>query len=220
MQPEFWHSRWETQQIGFHQTTVNPRLEAFWHTLALDAGSRTFVPLCGKSRDMLWLLEQGHRVLGVELSPLAVEAFFAENRLNPNHSQYQEFTRWEQDEICILCGNFFALTPQDLADVGAVYDRAALIALPPDLRIQYAQHMTRLLPIGTKVLLTTIEYPQEQLNGPPFSVDTQEVHRLYGKHFSIECLHHQDVLAESPRFLQNGVTALSEVTYRMVRRGG
>lgn len=218
MQPEFWHSRWETQQIGFHQATINPRLQAFWHTLALPAGSRAFVPLCGKSRDMLWLLEQGHRVLGVELSPIAVEAFFTENNLNPNRSQHREFARWEQDEVCILCGDFFALTPQDLADVVAVYDRAALIALPPDLRIQYAQHMTRLLRVGTKVLLTTIEYPQALVSGPPFSVEAQEVYRLYEANFSIECLQRQDVLAGNPRFLQNGITTVSEVTYRLERR--
>jgi len=114
MQAQFWHDRWEQNQIGFHQQDFNPHLQAFWDRLELPAGGTVFVPLCGKSRDLLWLRAQGFPVLGIELSPVAVRDFFAENRLEPQVTPQGKFERWEADGLVILQGDFFELTAADL----------------------------------------------------------------------------------------------------------
>ena len=125
MKKDFWLERWERKEIGFHQDEVNPYLREFWSQAGLARDRPVFVPLCGKSRDMLWLCEQGHTVLGVELSPIAVEAFFKENGLTPQRSSDGRFDRYEADSICILCGDFFDLNQTDMAQVGAVAQRQA-----------------------------------------------------------------------------------------------
>jgi len=122
----------ERQEIGFHQDEVNPYLREYWQELHAARDGTVFVPLCGKSRDMLWLREQGHPVLGVELSAIAVQAFFGENGLIPDHAARGKFYSGEADNIRILCGDFFDLCKDDMANVSAVYDRASLVALPPE----------------------------------------------------------------------------------------
>jgi thiopurine S-methyltransferase len=166
---------------------------------------------------MLWLLEQGHRVLGVEISPLAVAAFFQENRLEATVTQKGAFTSWAFAEIEILCGDFFELRAQDLAGVGAVYDRASLIALPPPMRQRYASHLAGLLAPATRCLLVTLEYPQAEMPGPPFSVEESEVRELYGRDFNLCLLREKDVLAEEPRFQARGIRRLHERAYRLDR---
>ena len=124
MEPGFWHERWERAEIGFHKQDINVHLQQFWHRLELRAGQRVFVPLCGKSLDLLWLAGEGHPVTGVELSPVAVEAFFHENELQPRRWREGAFEVWETDEIRILLGDFFALERRHVADCAGVYDRA------------------------------------------------------------------------------------------------
>jgi thiopurine S-methyltransferase len=149
MQPEFWHKRWERGEIGWHQGEINAHLRELWPALSLPRGSRILVPLCGKSLDLLWLASQGHRVLGVEISQVAVEAFFSENGLTPSIAAVPAGTSYRVDEIEILCGDFFALEPEQLGEIGAVYDRAALIAFPPEVRAAYSGRLDRLLPSAT-----------------------------------------------------------------------
>ena len=218
MQPSFWHERWERAEIGFHKQEINTHLAQFWNTLQLAPGQRVFVPLCGKSLDLLWLAGEGYPVTGVELSEIAVAAFFAENNLQVQRSSQGAFTVWEQDEIRILCGDFFALTPAQLADCTAVYDRGALIALPPAMRQRYAQHLDTLLAAGTRILLVTLEYEQSQNAGPPFAVDEAEVHSLYGASYAIEMLHVRDALSAESRWRQRGITWLYERVYRLTHR--
>ncbi len=146
MQADFWHERWEQNQIGFHQPEINSHLQAFWGRMSVPAASQIFVPLCGKSRDMLWLRSQGFMVTGVELSAIAVRDFFAENGLEPSVTQQGAFERWECDGLVILQGDFFHLTAKDVADCAGVFDRASLIALPLEMRVQYAQHFMAILP--------------------------------------------------------------------------
>ena len=140
----YWLERWERNETGFHQTGINPYLLEFWHGLQLNRDSTVFVPLCGKSHDILWLRQQGHAVRGVELSATAAQAFFSENDLTPQSHAHSGFMRWEANDIAILCGDFFDLDTQDMRNVSAVYDRAALVALPPDLRKRYVDHLYRL----------------------------------------------------------------------------
>jgi len=128
MEKDFWLERWEREEIGFHQNEINPYLRQHWQELHLANGSEVFVPLCGKSRDMQWLREQGFSVLGVELSAVAVQAFFKENNYAPHHVASERFECYDADGIRILCGDFFDLDAGDLAQAGAVYDRASLVA--------------------------------------------------------------------------------------------
>ncbi len=218
MEPSFWHARWQSNEIGFHQVEINAHLQNYWPTLHVEAGGCVFVPLCGKSRDLLCLAGQGQRVLGVEISPIAVQDFMRENRLAPVSSQQSPFIEHRSDEITLLEGNFFALNPAQLAGITAVYDRASLIALPPPMRARYARHMALLLRSGVPVLLVTLDYPQPEMDGPPFAVSAAELASLFDEHFQIEALGGQDILAENPRFQARGLSRLSEQVYRLVRR--
>jgi thiopurine S-methyltransferase len=217
MDAQFWHERWEARQIGFHQDNIHVYLENFWPHLNIAPGTQVFVPLCGKSLDMLWLLEQELRVFGVELSPIAVAAFFSENGLTARQGQIKDFSCWEFGEVTLWCGDFFDLRPEQVAESGAVYDRASLIALPPAMRQRYAAHLADLLCPGTPILLVTLEYNQAQMHGPPFSVSAAEVAHLFGADFSIETLAGKDILAEESHFQSKGLTALHECAYKLIR---
>jgi thiopurine S-methyltransferase len=218
MEPEFWHQRWASNQIGFHEDQVNAYLARHYAHLGLAPGETVFVPLCGKSVDLRWLAHQGAHVVGVELSPIAVESFFAEQGLTPQTSKEGAFAVWESGPIRLLCGDYFALAPADLAGAHIVYDRAALIALPPERRAEYVAHLDRLLPGARRTLLITLEYPQEQMQGPPFSVAEREVHSLFAG-ARIERLGGQDVLADNPRFRDKGLTRLLECAYLIKQDG-
>jgi thiopurine S-methyltransferase len=218
MQPEFWHKRWASNQIGFHLPEVNPYLQRFWPQLGLEDGARVLVPLCGKSLDLLWLAREGHEVLGVELSEKAIEDFFNEHQLDPDVSEQGPFKVYRAGSIELWCGDFFELTAGDVADCSALYDRAALIALPPKMREQYASHLNRILPKESQGLLITLDYDQAQMDGPPFAVLDDEVRRLFGGSWALKILEDQDVLSASGKFLEAGVTRLEERVYRVSSR--
>ena len=217
MEPKFWQERWARNQLGFHLPEVNPYLERHWPSLALAEGAKVLVPLCGKSLDLMWLATQGHRVLGVELSEQAVEAFFSEQSLTPRITQRGVFTVYQADLIEVWCGDFFALDAEVLADCTAVYDRAALIALPPLMRSQYTEQLNNMLRPGCQGLLITLDYDQAQKAGPPFAVTDEEVKVLLGAHWSLQVIEKQDILGESWKFVQDGVTGLDERVYRVAR---
>ena len=218
MKKDFWLERWNRGEIGFHQDEINPYLCQHWQELYLAPNSQVFVPLCGKSRDMLWLREKGHRILGVELSEVAVRAFFKENGYSPHRVTGDRFDSCEANGICILCGDFFDINKEDLADVGAVYDRASLIALPPDMRARYARHLAGILPPATHILLVTLEYPQVEMQGPPFSVTNSEVKKLYRDYADVRLIEQQDVLAKNLRFLERGLSRLQESLFLLTTR--
>ena len=215
MKSHFWHERWQQNQIGFHQDEINPYLKSFWANPGLTPGSQIFVPLCGKSLDMLWLRQQGYQVLGIEISPTAVAAFFEENGIKPEVEDIHPFQRWSGDDIEILCGDFFALTARELEAVGAVYDRASLIALPPAMRRQYAEHLYQILPSPVEILLVTLEYPQQQMDGPPFSVSQDELNELYHDQYAISLLASSDIIGQEPHFKSKGLSHLMENVYRL-----
>ncbi|MEW6647593.1 MAG: thiopurine S-methyltransferase [Pseudomonadota bacterium] len=215
MKAEFWLERWQRNEIGFHQEEINAHLQDYWGSLQLPAGAEVFVPLCGKSRDMLWLRAQGYRVLGVELSPLAVEDFFLENELKPQVRSHGAFDSWSCDGVTLLCGDFFELEPADLKGIAAVYDRASLVALPPEMRTEYARHLHKVLPARVPMLLVTMDYAQAEMDGPPFSVSAAEVQRLYAGHYDIARLYTHDVLSENARFRERGLTRLDEVVFHL-----
>lgn len=218
MEPGFWHERWERAEIGFHQQDINVHLQRFWKQLELQSGQRVFVPLCGKSLDLLWLAGEGHPVTGVEISPVAVEAFFREHDLRPRRQREGALEIWEADEIRILLGDFFALEPRHLADCAGVYDRASLIALPPAMRERYARHLDTILPPGMRMLLVTMEYDQSVSPGPPFAVGEAEVRALYESAHEVELLYIRDALSGESRWRDRGLTWLWEKAYRLTRR--
>jgi thiopurine S-methyltransferase len=215
MESEFWLERWRLAETGFHQPVANRDLQRHWPALALAPGTTVFVPLCGKSLDLLWLRAQGHRVIGIELAEQAVRDFHRENALTPAIATRAGLPCWETDGLSIYCADFFALHPVHLATTGAVYDRAALIALPPELRRRYARHLQSLLPAGAQILQLTMDYPQEQMQGPPFSVGEAELRDLYGARFQIRLLGSNDTLLDEPRFRQRGLRSLQECSYRL-----
>ncbi|HQT26482.1 MAG TPA: thiopurine S-methyltransferase [Burkholderiales bacterium] len=216
MKNEFWIERWQRNEIGFHQEEFNPYLRKYWQYAR--PGCEVFVPLCGKSRDMLWLKDKGHPVLGVELSDIAARSFFEENGLTPEQKRLGNFECFEADRIRILCGDFFDLSSEHLGKTGAVYDRAALVALPREMRKSYVDHLADILLPSTEMLLLTFDYPDHEMQGPPFPVSKEEVRELYGSRFEVELLGEMDTLAENPRFLKRGLTRLSENIFRIVAK--
>lgn len=218
MHNEFWQDRWTRDEIGFHQQSVNQYLADHWSAFSKNQSESVFVPLCGKSRDILWINQKGHPVLGVELSPIACKDFFEEAELTAQVHQSSPFSHYIHDDIEILCGDFFALTPAQLSQIKIVYDRAALIALPTDMRAKYADHLTHLLKPGVQMLLVCMEYPQEEMQGPPFSVEEDEVSRLYGSHFDIEKIHSDELGSDNPFSKRKGLSNAREVIYKLRKR--
>ncbi len=197
MHSSYWHQRWQEQRIGFHLDTINPYLSKYWPKLGVPKNSRVFVPLCGKSLDLCYFPQQGLKVLGNELSTLAVQDFYTEQQLNASKTIISDensasgqtpMTLWQSEDIDIICGDFFALKKEQLSDIKAVYDRAALVALGSERRKNYVQKMLEILPEKISMLLITLDYNEAEKQGPPFSVTQNEVFSLYEAYFSIELL--------------------------------
>jgi thiopurine S-methyltransferase len=192
MDPNFWHKRWEKNEIGFHQSAVNVLLSDHFSGLSLPQTSRVFVPLCGKTRDIAWLLSQGHRVVGVELSKLAVEELFVDLGVAPKISVQGELLRYSAPALEIFVGDIFELSGDLLGRVDAIYDRAALVAFPTEMRGRYGAHVAAITQLAPQFLIC-FEYDQAVMNGPPFSIDRQKVHDVYGAHYQIEPITNRDV---------------------------
>ena len=210
MDRAFWLERWKNRRLGWHLEEVNPHLLDFWDAMALPEGGRVLVPLCGKSLDMKWLAEQGHSVIGVEVSEQAAREFFDEHGLTPERTEEAGWPCLQAGGVAILCGDFFELTPERLGPVDAVFDRASLIALPPAMRARYGAQLTTLLPHRPPMLLVLLAYPQAEMDGPPFAVEEAEVQALYEPDYTVTSLRDWDVLAESPGFREQGLSRLRE----------
>ncbi len=208
-----WLQRWEEHNIGWHHVEFNPHLLNHWHALRLPQGSLVLAPLCGKSRDMVWLAGQGYRIRGIELSPLAVESFFDEHDLQPEVTQVAGFERWQAGPYELYCGDIFDLPQLDNSDIDAVYDRASLIALNPLQRNHYAEMLCDLLPKRSRMLLVAMDYPQEEMPGPPYSVREAEIKSLFEPKFQVQLLHTLGLLKDSERYGDKEVKRLLEQVY-------
>lgn len=184
-----WKQSWRANQIDFHLPHVHPLLIQCWPALGLEPAARVFVPLCGKSLDLMWLHAQGHDIAGVELSPVAVHAFFQESGLQPRRIQQGGLTRWSLERLAIYCGDFFRLRAADLLGVRAVYDRASLTALPDSLRARYVAHLAAILPAGCEVLLLTVEDLEAGESQAEAGGVSGEIAALYRQRFDIALLH-------------------------------
>lgn len=193
-----WLQCWRDQRIDSNQLTVNPLLTRFWPNLQLAPGSRVFVPLCGASLDLIWFAEQGYDVIGVELSPIAIASFFTALQCQPIPQQVGQFSVWEHGRLKILCGDFFALSPTDLGTIDLVYDRAALTALPEEIRPQYVAHLTAILDTRTQILLLTIEDAEVTDTAEQVYGIADEIKALYAETYSIELLHVESLFENNP----------------------
>lgn len=209
MQPDYWLERWKEGRIGFHRADANPRLVEH-HERVLGPTIRVLVPLCGKSADLEWLAVQGHEVVGIELSEVAAQAFFSERNIESERAEQGPFVAYTHGAITILVGDFFAATPEITGYCDGVYDRAALIALPTELRARYVAHLPSLLAPKARLLLVTLDYDAE--GGPPFRVPPSEVDVLY-RAAKITPLDSVDARAETPGPIARGATFVNENTY-------
>jgi thiopurine S-methyltransferase len=201
MQPEFWKARWSEGKIGFHEGAPNAFLAR--HAARIADRRRVLVPLCGKSEDLAYLAAHGHEVIGIELVEDAASAFFTEHAATPAITRRGPLAIYTAGAITILAGDLFTVTEADVGAIDAIYDRAALIALPPELRRRYIDHLRTLVPALTRTLLVTLEYPQDRFEGPPFSVLEAEVRALYD---SVELI--DERLAAGGRIAEAGLSAI------------
>lgn len=192
MEPDFWHGKWQRDETAFHEGKPNERLTRFVNRLKLNPGARVFVPLCGKSADLIWLMDQGFRVAGIELSPIAVTDFFAGLEMTPEVSQVGPLVRHAVPGLVIYQGDVFDLSAEILGEVDAVYDRAALVALPETMREKYAAHLVSITQSAPKLVIT-FDYDPSSMTGPPFSVDAAQVHVLYERSYAITLLQREPV---------------------------
>lgn len=217
MEKQFWKEKWQAQELGFHLPFVHPILKRNLAAFDLPAGATVLLPLCGKTLDIGWLLEQGLRVIGVELSELAVSQLFESLGVSPDVSPWGDGQVWRHGALTVFQGDFFALTADDLGDVAMVYDRAALVALPAAMRERYAAHLLRVTQ-GAPQLLITFEYDQDRMDGPPFAVPAEEVERLYGGGHAPDCLSRKDVIDNQPAFRERGLDRFEETAWRLTPR--
>jgi thiopurine S-methyltransferase len=187
MKYNFWHQKWEKNEIGFHLPDANPLLVQHFSRLNLQQGARVFLPLCGKTLDIAWLLAQGYRVAGAELSPIAIEDLFKNLNLTPNIKTLDEVMHYSAANIDIFVGDIFKVSTSILGAVDAVYDRAALVALPEDIRKLYTTYLITLTNHAPQLLIC-FEYDQSLHAGPPFSISADEVKQHYQARFDLTLL--------------------------------
>jgi thiopurine S-methyltransferase len=192
MDANFWHQRWEKNEIAFHEGKPNQLLVTYFQELSLAKGRRIFLPLCGKTRDISWLLSRGYRVAGAELSQLAIEQLFMDLGLQPEISAAGKISHWSAQHLDVFVGDVFALSQNMLGPVDAVYDRAALVALPETMRPHYAARLMELTNHAPQLLIC-YHYDQRVMDGPPFSISNEEVNRHYGRNFDLRLLASIDV---------------------------
>jgi thiopurine S-methyltransferase len=216
MENDLWLSMWKNHQIDFHQLVVNQSLKQYWHQLQLPANARIFVPMCGKSHDILWLAGQGYDVVGVELSAIAVAAFFAENHLEVTQKRMGRFSVWQHAHITILCGDFFSLQLSDIGLFDAIYDRAALTAMPENIRKAYVKILISLMPLPKPILLLTLEDIEQSENKLLMAQIDREVYSLYSPYFDISVIYGEPCDKNDAEFIIDHVS-VNKIYHMKVR---
>lgn len=219
MEISYWQSRWHKNNIGWHMDTVYPQLPEIWPQLSVKSDARVLVPLSGKSLDMKWLAEQGHAVIGVEVSGKALREFRDLYDQPFTEDSSHNFTIYRSDSITLWEGDFLKLPATEIPALDIIYDKASIVALPKEMRVRYAQKVLELCGSSTKILLQTFEYNQDEMTGPPFSVDEQEIEQLWGHRFEINLLFEQSKLEELNKFQRRGLSSyLTEKIYHLKPR--
>ncbi len=187
MNIDFWHQKWEKNEIAFHESKPHPVLVTYFKELKLVEDSRVFLPLCGKTLDIAWLLSKGYSVAGAELSKLPIEHLFIGLGLEPKISKFGNVSRYSATNIDIFVGDIFDLSNEVLGRVDAIYDRAALVALPKEMRNRYAKHLLEITDTAEQLMIS-LEYDQSLMDGPPFSVNSDEVNQHYKDAYNLKLL--------------------------------
>ena len=223
MEHSFWHDKWERMEIGFHLDEVNKMLLKYWPAAEIAKGQLVLVPLCGKSLDIIWLMNQGYYVVGIELSEVALDQLSEDIReqTGTELTKTRDGDRilYQGDGVLLIAGDFFAVSAADLQaltghSVAAVYDRAAIVALPAEMRQQYTRHLRQLS--GDCVqLLITLDYDQQKRSGPPFAVTDQEVMDHYAAHCPVTVLESRELIDQEPRFREQGLDSFILRVYRI-----
>lgn len=193
MDHNFWLNKWQKNELGFHKSEANPLLVRHFQSLSLKQGKRLFLPLCGKTLDIAWLLAQGYRVAGAELAEMAIAQLFSELGVNPTITDLGDVKRYSAENIDIFVGDIFHMSAEMVGTVDAIYDRAALVALPGDMRDRYTSHLIDITHAAPQLLIT-FEYDQTVMPGPPFSISAEDVHLHYQSHYEITLLSSPEVL--------------------------
>lgn len=212
----YWIKRWEDGHTAFHQSEASAALVRHGHLFG--TGGRVLVPLAGKSRDMTWLArEKGHAVVGIEIAAPAIRAYFEERSMTAMRSTEGGIHAWHGGGVTILEADFFAVTSAMVGTITGVYDRAALVAIPPELQAKYVSHLLALTG-GAPILLIGFEYDTSKMSGPPYSVGEADVARLFGAACAVQKLESREVIDEMPRFRERGITSLVEAAFLVTRR--
>lgn len=218
MEKSYWSSRWRKNKIGFHASEADDALTRFWHTLGLPDGTTVFVPLCGKSLDMLWLVQQGHYVKGVEFVEKACVQFFSENGMKPKITSHRFGAMYASSKIILWAADVLKLPNSEIAGCDAIYDRAALVALPSDMRIDYINKIADNLKPGTPYLLVVFEYDENIMQGPPFSIREKEIHRLFDNYYTIRLLSSEEIIHKLEKFKNKGLHSMIKKVYLLHRK--
>ena len=208
----FWKNRWQSQQIGWHRAEYNDSMVKHWPSLEISDGSEVLVPLCGKSLDMLWLANQGHEVVGLEMVEQAVQTFFQENELETKSVKLGNHIQHSSPPFTIFQGDFLQLK-EGTVNADAWYDRAAMIAIPLDSRKAYVDQLRKQTKPNAVGLLITFAYPQKEMEGPPFALHDEHVFELFSNGFEVECLENIDLGDEKER----GLTSVTSSVFRIKR---
>ena len=208
-----WLKFWENNETNWHGDRITQELVEYFELFELETRDKVFVPLCGKSLDMIYIMNQGFSVVGVEISEIGVRQFFSENNLTYKITKVDDFDLYSSENLEIYCGDFFSLTSKHLNNVKAVLDSKSLIALEPDLRQKYAKHLNDIISLGVRILLVTLNYPQHQMSGPPFSVDKSEVESLFSMAFESQELRSFNDIENESKLTRAGVDYINNAAY-------
>ncbi len=208
-----WLKFWENNETNWHGDKITQELVEYFELFELEPRDKVFVPLCGKSLDMLYIMSQGFSVVGVEISEIGVRQFFSENNLAYKITKVDDFDLYSTENLEIYCGDFFALTSKHLNNVKSVFDRKSLIALEPEVRQKYVKHLNDIISLGARILLITLQYPQYQMSGPPFSVDKSEVESLFSMAFESQELRSFNDIENESKLTRAGVDYINNAAY-------
>lgn len=211
-----WESRWQEGRIGFHLPEVNSYLLRYFDKLLTQDTESVFVPLCGKTLDLPWLARKTKKVVGIELVHKAVQEFFKENKLTHSIQKSGKLNLFSNDNIDLFQGDFFDLNKAQTSPFEAIYDRASIVAFDRSERQRYVNHLMSFLKPGGRILLITLEYDQNKMTGPPFSVPTDEIEWLYAPYGILELLETSDIFDE--RFRKNGLDGMLERVFQFIKQ--
>lgn len=208
MEPDFWRARWAKNEIGFHQAGATPALVRHFAQLG-PAPQRVLVPLSGKTKDLRFLAEKGHHPIGVELVEDAVRAYYSEEQIVPTRAEANSYVRYDGGGVTTYAADFFALDWAAVGPIDAIFDRAAMVALPLALRARYVEQLLSLLRPGGRSLIVTFDHDMPS-EGPPFPISVADLSKTYQPHGQVQLLETVDALDDNPRFRERGATRLSE----------